>query len=387
MNAGRKPDWNPHADSVRSDQIAAYDEMRGRCPVAYSESLHYSFFRHADVMHALLDHATFSNAVSSHVSVPNGMDPPEHAGYRRIIDPYFSAERMAALEPACRDVAVELIQSLPQEAEIMSALAEPFALRAQCAFLDWPVELQAPLREWVRKNHEATRTRDRAAMIAVAAEFDGHIRQILASRRPGGLTGSDIASRLLREQVRGRQLLEEEIVSILRNWTVGELATIAACVGILARYLAGNQSLQSRLREAPELLPAAIDEILRIDPPLIASRRITTKPVHIGGCPLELGERVTLMWASANRDEAVFGVPDELRLDRNPALNLLYGAGVHVCPGAPLARMELRVLMEELLSRTSRISTSPIEAVRAVYPAAGFASVHLRIDVSTTESR
>lgn len=380
MSAERKPDWNPQAESVRRDQIAAYDQMRSRCPVAYSEPLQYSLFRHADVMHALLDHDTFSNAVSSHVSVPNGMDPPEHTEYRRIIDPYFSAERMAALEPGCRETAIDLIQSLPQEAEIMFALAEPFALRAQCAFLDWPAELQTPLREWVRKNHEATRKRDRAAMSAVAAEFDAHICEILASGRNSGLDGSDIASRLLREQVRGRQLLEAELVSILRNWTVGELATIAACVGILARYLAVHQALQSRLREAPELLPAAIDEILRIEPTLIASRRITTKPVSIGGCPLDSGERVTLLWASANRDEAVFEAPDEFRLDRDPALNLLYGAGLHICPGAPLARMELRVVMEELLARTTLISTSSISTVRAVYPAGGFTSVHLRID-------
>ncbi|HZX28658.1 MAG TPA: cytochrome P450, partial [Telluria sp.] len=91
--------------------------------------------------------------------------------------------------------------------------------------------------------------------------------------------------------------------------------------------------------------------------------------------------RVTLMWASANRDEAVFADPEQFRLDRDPSQNLLYGAGIHVCPGAPLARLELRVLVEELLRRTTRISAVPGEAaVNAVYPASGFLALPLWIE-------
>jgi cytochrome P450 len=86
------------------------------------------------------------------------------------------------------------------------------------------------------------------------------------------------------------------------------------------------------------------------------------------------------MWASANRDEAVFGDPDEFRLDRDPALNLLYGAGIHVCPGAPLARLELRVFMEELLRRVPRLALCPDkQPVRAVYPASGFSFLPIMI--------
>jgi len=88
------------------------------------------------------------------------------------------------------------------------------------------------------------------------------------------------------------------------------------------------------------------------------------------------GDRVTVIWASANRDEAVFGVPDEFRLDRDPTTNVRYGAGIHVCPGAPLARLELRVLVEELLARTSHVALAPgAVPVRATHPAGGFASL------------
>lgn len=384
MDENLSPEWDPRSEEVLSDQIAAYDAMRRRCPVGHSEYLNWSLFRHEDVMRVLLDHETFSSVVSNHPSVPNGMDPPQHTAYRRIIEPYFNAAQMRSFEPACRAIAAKLVDSLPRsgETELMSALAEDYALQIQSAFLGWPAELHEPLRRWTRKNQQATLARDRAAMEDVAFEFDGYIRQLLAVRRAAGANApADLTTRLLHERLGDRFLNDEEIVSILRNWTVGELSTISASIGILAHYLAARPALQQQLREDSSLLPPAIDEILRLHAPLIANRRITTQPVEIGGRKLDAGERITLLWASANRDEAVFGDPDEFRLDRDPSQNLLYGAGIHICPGAPLARLELLVLVEELLRSTRGISTVPgKKPVNAVYPASGFSSLPLWID-------
>jgi cytochrome P450 len=371
-------DWDPFA--ADDDPVARSDELRRRCPVAHSEALGWSLFRHRDVMRALTDHATFSNAVSAHRAVPNAMDPPEHTEYRLIIEPYFSPERVSAMEPRCRAVVRELMASVGDEIEVMSQLAEEFALRVQCGFLGWPLELHAPLRDWVRKNHEAIRSRDRGAISAVASEFDAHIRAVLAARRnQSGTSRDDVASQLLQEQVRGRNLTDDEIISILRNWTVGELGTIAASIGILVCYLATRPMLQRQLLQSPTMLSAAIDEILRIEAPLLTSRRTTRADVDIDGLALPAGERVTLMWASANRDDDVFGNPDEFRLDRDPALNLLYGAGIHVCPGAPLARMELKCFLEEFLLaiRGFHVSCGKPPA-RAMYPAGGYSSVWVR---------
>lgn len=384
MDTKVSTEWDPRSEAVLDDQIAAYDDMRHRCPVAHSEYLNWSLFRHEDVMRALLDHDTFSSAVSSHPAVPNGMDPPQHTAYRRLIEPYFDPDQMRAFEPICREIAATLVDSLPKagETELMSALAEDYALQIQSAFLGWPDALHEPLRRWIRKNQQATLARDRAAMEAVAFEFDGHIRELLAVRRNAGANApADLTTRLLRERLGDRFLDDDEIVSILRNWTVGELGTISASIGILAQYLAAHPSLQKQLRDDTSLLPAAIDEILRMNAPLISNRRVTTRPVEIAGRTLAAGERISLLWASANRDEAVFGNPDEFRLDRDPSQNLLYGAGIHICPGAPLARLELLVLTEELLRRVRNIATVPgKKPVNAVYPAGGFSSVPLWID-------
>jgi cytochrome P450 len=382
-NDERRIDWDPRAEAVLSDQLAAYDRMRRQCPVARSEYLHWSVFRHADVMRILEDHETFSSRVSGHLSVPNGMDPPEHSAFRAVIEPYFNAARMAEFAAPCRAIAVELVDRLPrgEALDLMPTLGEEFALRIQCAFMGWPEGLHEPLRTWNASNRAATLSGDRAATADVALEFDGFIRAELDRRRAaGGQVPGDVTARLLAERVGGRPLSDEQIVSIVRNWTVGELGTIASCVGILAHALAARPALQQELRGRPDLLDAAIDELLRSDAPLIANRRVTTRAVELGGREIGAGERLTLIWASANRDETVFGDPDALRLDREPGLNLLYGAGIHACPGAPLARLELRVLMEELLGHTRALSpVAGRPAIRARYPAGGFSSVPVRL--------
>lgn len=373
--------WDARAPEVLQDQLQAYDGMRRRCPVAHSDYLHWSLFRHADVMRVLLDPQHFGNAVSPHQSIPNGMDEPEHTPWRALIEPYFAQSRLDAFAPLARAMARERVAALPAgEVEWMGDFADDCGVRLLCVFMGWGPQLHEPLRQWARRNQAATLAGDRTMMAQIAFEFDGHIRSQLDLRRAEGAQGDDVTSRLLRETIAGRPLRDEEIVSIVRNWTVGELSTLASSLGILAQFLAQHRQVQAQLRADAGLLPAAIDEILRIHPPLISNRRVVREPVTVAGRDFVPGERVTLMWASANRDEAVFGDPDEFRLDRDPALNLMYGAGVHVCPGATLSRMQLRIVMEELLAGTRDIALVPgREGAKARYPASGWSELPLRV--------
>ena len=301
----------------------------------------------------------------------------------RIIEPYFAPERIDAVETICRETGAGLVRSAIArgEAELIADIALPFAVRVQCAFLGWPPVLHKLLVRWAQKNYEATLAQDRRAMSDVAREFEGFIDDMLQTRlQAGPMPADDVTAALMHEKVWERPLSNEEIASILRNWTVGEIGTISAAVGILVHYLVQDAEVQTQLRARPTLLPAAIDEILRIHGPLVANRRITTRPVEIGGRKIDAGERISLIWISGNRDRCVFEEPDSFRLDRDPAKNLLYGAGIHVCPGAPLARMELRVVMEELLKHTTWIELVPgRSSTNAVYPASGFATIPLRI--------
>ncbi|HEY3497701.1 MAG TPA: cytochrome P450 [Polyangiaceae bacterium] len=376
------PDWDPMSDWVLEDQVAAYDDMRRRCPVAYSEALGWSLFRHEDVLRALEDHETFSNAVSRHRSVPNGMDPPEHAAYRRAIEPFFDDERMQDFAPACRRIAGGLLESLAGRSsfDCVQDFADPFAVRCQCAFLGWPEALAERIRDWTRRNQTAALERDGAALALLAVEFQSFIEEVLEDRRRTEVPPrSDVTTSLMELRVNGAPLSDDELTSVLRNWTAGEVGSLAASLGIVVHHLALHGALQEKLRSDPSLLPAAIDEILRLSGPLVLNRRVARRDVEIGGRRIAAGERVSLIWVAANRDDRAFEAADELRLERDPRGNLLYGAGIHVCPGAPLARLELRVALEELLARSRQLELSGESGRRARYPANGWASLSVRL--------
>ena len=338
--------------------------------------------KHRDLIRVLVRHDLFSSAVSAHPAVPNGMDPPRHTAYRRIIDHYFEPTCIGEFEATCRELAGSRWDGLRrgESLEIMEAFARPYALDTQCAFVGWPESTREPLARWLVANQQATREQNRERLDELAAEFQNLVEEQLENRRELGLQGSDVTTRLMKETLSGRPLTGDEITSILRNWTVGELATIASAVGILAEFLARERTLQSRLRRHPEEIPYAIEEILRIHAPLWSNRRVVARTTILGGRILKKGERLTLLWGAANQDEEVFPNPTRFESERDQSSNLLYGAGIHVCPGAPLARLELRVAVESMLQRTTEISLGESPGEQAERPATGWAKLWLKLD-------
>lgn len=370
-------------DDAVGESAHTSDESESACPMRFSERRQFSVTGHGDVCRVLADPATFSSRVSQHPAIPNNMDEPEHRHYRAVIDRYFDQAAMDAFTPECRHLSADIFDRLPKAGvvEVMETLAYPFAIQAQCGFLGWPASIHATLARWIKRKWEASAAGEHSALSSIALEFDGAVRALLNQKRMlGERNADDPTTRLMRETVLGKPLTDSQIVSILRNWTVGELGTIAASVGIILDYLARHPAVQTMLRNQPGLIAAANDEILRIKGPLLTSRRVVTKPVTLGEIPLEKDDGITIMWAAANRDRSVFGDPDEFRLDRAPALNLLYGAGIHACPGAPLARLELRILVETLFEKSDAITpvkdTPPLPAD---FPAAGYRTAHLYI--------
>lgn len=377
----KKSDWQPQAINIQTDQRAAYDDMREHCPVAYSDFLQWSVFRHQDVKEILLDHQRFSSKVSRHVSVPNGMDLPDHSIFRALIEPYFSAERVADFKPKCQAIADELASKFSQAkaVDIMADYAEPFAARLQCAFMGWSEDLAPQLLNWIKRSNNAVLAADRPELSRLAKEFEQLIAEQLELRRNHPEI-KDITAELLQEVVDGRFLTNQEIASILRNWTVGEVGTIAASIGIIAHFLATNSQVQQQLRAKPELLWQANDEILRLHNPLTDNRRRTTCPVELGGQKIGSNQRITINWIAANRDPEAFEKADQFILDRDQSNNLLYGAGLHVCPGEGLARMELVVVTRCLLQYSQNIRLqSEQPAQLATYPMSGYATLPVRL--------
>lgn len=380
------PHWSPSDANAKTDQLTVYDELRRQCPVAHSDVFAYCVLGHKELSAVLRDHQTFSNKAGSYTSIPNGMDPPQHTIYRELIERYFTDEAMNNFAPLCHRICDALIRGLPDAGvvEVMRSVAEPFAQRIQCAFMGWSDDLQEPLRDWVKQNQLAIAAQDRPRLAGLALAFDAYIRGELDRCRTPDYqpVPHDVTSKLMSERItvdgEPRTLTDDELVSIIRNWTVGELGTISACVGILSYYLGEYTDLQNQLRQHPGQISDAVDEILRIHPALIANRRRTLRPAALAGCAVPEDTLITIFWAAANRDEKVFSDADAFNPQGNRDNNLLYGSGIHQCPGAPLARLELNVFLEKLLSaRRWRLADTAPD--RAGYPAGGFRSVHIDI--------
>ncbi len=378
MNDTIHADWDPRAASIQEDQRRAYDDMRERCPVARSEFMGWSLFRHQDVIDVLVDPRTYTSA-SRHPAIPNGMDPPDHRPFRDALAPHFSTDRMVALEPLCRAIAADLLGPMvvDGDAEFVDDFATPFPLKVLCAFLGWPAELWECLGGWTHGNQEAAFTRDRAAGKALAHLVSELVQANLTAHRSRSNASDDVTDRLLATSVNGRHLEDEQLVSILRNWTAGH-GTVSAGLSILVLHLAEQQELQQQLRADPSLIPAAIEEILRSDDPLVANRRTTTREVEIGGRTIPAGSNLTLMWIAANRDPRAFENPESIELRRRTEAGLVWGRGTHLCLGAPLARLEMRVALEGLLERTQRFQVAGNAPRRTTYPSNGLVALPLR---------
>ena len=375
-----EPDWDPPDPAVLGDQQRAYDEIRSRCPVAHSDFLGWSLFAHRDVLAAARDTGTFSSATKRR-AIPNGMDPPEHAAYRQPLEPLFTSERMAAFEPRSRQIATALLGPLLArgEAEIIGEFAGPFPHQALCAFAGWPIADWNRVRGWTHGNQEVAFRQDREAGAVLAREFSAYVTEILDARRAGVGQLDDLMGELLGTVVGGEPLGNEDIVSLLRTWTAGH-GTVASAVGIAVLHLASDLDLQERLRREPALIDRAIREILRADGPLVANNRTATREVEVAGRTIGSGQPVSLMWIAANRDPGVAPDPDRLRLDREVEDNLVFGVGIHRCLGEPLAMLNLRVALEELLRATRRIELTSAEAVpREVYPGNGLRSLSIAL--------
>lgn len=366
-----------------SDIRTITDTQRISNTIVQNDAGDYILLHHHDVLAVALDNARFSSQVSRFMQIPNGLDGKEHDKYRQLIDRHLSTAALTPYIATFSQVANDLVQSLPTNTVLnaVSDIGAVFAVRAQCAWLGWPTELEPTLLQWMRDNHAANRAQDNAKMAKVAQDFDQIIRSVIQPRRHAMATHplsstDDVTQRLCKDTVDGRLLTESELVSILRNWTGGDLGSLALCVGVIVAYLVEHPTYADTLSHLPDAeFDAAIDEILRIDDPFVTNRRITRCPVTIGKHTLPAGARVHLNWTSANRDQSLFG-DNKFAPAANAPHNLVYGVGKHVCPGRLLSSLQLRMITQALLTQVSSFAQAPEhKMVREQAPLGGYSRV------------
>lgn len=359
-------DFDPTGSDTPADVHAMYRNLRASCPVARSDTYggFWALTRYADVRAAALDDSTFISSVRAVVpSDPRGLrrpplnfDAPAHTPYRRALDRTLSRARLTRLEPRLREHAAAELQPLLDRGhgDIAQEFGARFPAWVTTAWLNLTPDLAPVLAHTAALWVNAWREQDRDTVNETSGRMYDIARDLVRDRRadPRPIQ-EDPASSLLAERVDDEPLEEEQIVAALRQSLVVGMVAPPIIIGSIAVHLADDLALQDRLRRDPELVPAALEEFLRMYAPYRGFARTASRPVQIRGREIRPREPVTLAYASANRDDEVFADPDTFTLDRPNVLDhLAFGRGRHRCPGAPLARMMLVIAIEELLART-----------------------------------
>lgn len=325
------------------------------------------------------DPQRFSSGVSRFLQLPNGLDGEEHTKVRSLIDAYLAPDQVDHLEPKFRRIARELAADAAARGTVdaVNDLGAQYAVRAMTTWLGWPAELDDTLVAWVADNNAATRSGELARTAEVAERFDAIIRSVVEPLQEH--PDDSVTSRLVHDDSLGRRLEFDEVVSVLRNWTAGDLSSMAYCIGVVLDALIEHPELQDRLRQGVSRreFGAIADEILRADSPFVSNRRVTTCPVQLDGVDLPEGQRVRIHWTAANRDPDAFADADGFDPDANASGNLVWGAGPHACPGRALSIVELQALTEELLA-VAELSRAG-EGERETHPVGGWASLPVRL--------
>ncbi|MDL4772645.1 cytochrome P450 [Actinomadura xylanilytica] len=286
-------------------------------------------------------------------------DPPDHARYRALVAPAFRPSAMRRLEGAVRDRTRALLRRVEpgRPFDVVGGLAVPLPLQVICLLLGIPED------DWPRFFRWSEAIVPGAApdlpdpdREALRAECGGYLVRTAHERRAA--PRDDVISQLARTEPDGDRLTDLELVMFLIQLLVAgnETTRHALSGGLLA--FARDPAQWAALRSRPELMPGAVEEILRWTSPVVYFLRTATRPVTLEGTDLAAGDRVMLLYGSAGLDPAAFG-PDAGRFDvarRADAAGLAFGHGPHFCLGAALARMEIRVLLEELLARHGHIA-------------------------------
>jgi cytochrome P450 len=348
------------ADSVH-ERLAALQEAT---PIAYcaAHGGYWLVTRYEDAHEVVRNYEVFSSTqnalpfVPESRQVPLEYDPPEHTAYRQLLNPLFSPARMKALEADIRDTAKALLDRFADagSCEFVSSFAHPLPTATFLSLMGWPMEDEPLFTRWsdaiIVGQPGAPEEDDVACRMTAAMEVLEYFGRMVHERRANPDV-DDVTGALLRARYGGeRPLTDEETMRSLLLLMLGGLHTVRGVLSFGMIHLSNHPEQRQRLVDDPSLIPAAVEELLRLDAP-VAPGRVVVQPVTLNGVDMQPGDRVVAFLSAANRDGSEFECPHAVQVNRPHNRHLTFSAGPHRCVGSNLARVELAIALEEIHRR------------------------------------
>lgn len=363
-------DFDHHAPHHRFGAEAIWARLRAYPGLPRSERYggFYLVARHADLRKAAAQHGLFSSAQgvalpSEHRTrhIPEEVDPPQQRDYRRLLDPFVSPGAILPAGPVARQLAIELLERLRGEArvDVVRQFTEVYPVYLSLSVFGFP---RADADRLVELVDSLIHERGAEAGRQAGARLTEYLTDLLECKAATNRPHADVVSAIARGEIGGRPLDLDEKISMTRLLLFGGFTTVNLALSSTLYQFTLRPQLMDALRGDPGLYPTAVEEFVRIASPGTYLRRVVNADAELGGTKLREGEQVLLCFGAANRDSAIFDRPDEVILGRNPNPHLGFGFGTHRCMGSVLAKLEIRVVVEELLARYQRFELDPERA-------------------------
>ncbi|GAA4672634.1 cytochrome P450 [Gordonia humi] len=342
-------------------------ELAAIGPVVWSPLYggHWIVTGYEEVHEVLRDAETYSSFPNNLITsdafgkfIPIELDPPEHTGYRKALQPLFGPARMKKLTDDIRLVVNDLLSEFSSRgsAEYVSEFAHELPARIFLTLMDWPVE-DAPLFTTqtdvaLLGKPGASEEESMQARAEAAMQMFAYFQKMVDERRAN--PGDDITSTLIHTEVAMedglRLLTDEELDRMFFLLLIAGLHTVQGSLAWMIKHFIANPEQRQQIIDDPDLIPSAVEEILRIEAAVVPGRR-AIRDVELGGVQIAAGDKIILILASANRDPREFETPADVDVNRSPNRHLSFGGGPHRCLGSHLARIELAVAMEVIHAR------------------------------------
>jgi cytochrome P450 len=356
-------DFDIHEPSFVLNPYPAYEYLRNECPVVHGSKYggYWLLTRFDDVRDATRDWRTYTSSVVGNTAIPQitrrspddpalpiELDPPLHSRYRALINPVFSPQRIEGLRPVITALVAQLVDRFIERGggDLVADYAVPLSVGTLAEFTGFPKEDSDRWVSWIQRMFNVYNREDGAL---ATQEIIAYVYDLIARRReqPCG----DFISLLIESEVDGHRLTDYEIRSYTMVQFGAGFETTADALSVMFHYLAEHPEARQQLVDNPDLIPSAVEEFLRYSTPIQIFGRNTTHDVELHGQTMKEGDIVALGFGSANHDPTVFPEPERCVLDRTPNPHLTFGAGVHLCLGAPVARLEMQITLDEFIRR------------------------------------